>query len=87
MKPIIFLFIVSCSISVYAKALNRDEAIAMAKQMIEECKVQEGATDEDAQKLMNRKFPESHEGKCILACMNEKSGTVFYDAMQHFCNR
>lgn len=46
------------------------------KRIIDECKAQEKATDDDAQQLLNYKIPTGPNGKCFLACVNEKTGVV-----------
>lgn len=46
------------------------------KKLIDDCKAQEKATDEDAQQFLNFKIPTGPNGKCFLACINEKTGVV-----------
>lgn len=41
-----------------------------------ECKDQEKATDEDVQAFISHKLQQSRSGKCLLACIYEKSGAV-----------
>ncbi|XP_055298616.1 general odorant-binding protein 19d-like [Sitodiplosis mosellana] len=46
------------------------------KKIIDECKAQEKATDDDVQQLMSHKLPNGPNGKCFLACINEKTGVI-----------
>lgn len=38
--------------------------------------MQEKATDEDVQMFLNMKKPESKSGKCLMACVYEKTGGI-----------
>lgn len=44
--------------------------------VLNECKVQEKATDADVQGFLNHKIPTDHNGKCLMACVLEKNGDV-----------
>lgn len=44
--------------------------------LLNDCKVQEKATEEDVQMFLNQKKPESKSGKCLMACIYEKTGGV-----------
>lgn len=44
--------------------------------LLNECKEQEKATDEDVQMFLSQKKPESKGGKCLMACIYEKTGGV-----------
>lgn len=46
------------------------------KKVLNECKDQEKATDEDVQNVMNHKIPQGPNSKCLLACMHEQMGIV-----------
>jgi len=72
----LFMFAVLFSFVLFAEAMDKDEIMKMAEMMINECKVKEGATDDDAKQLMTEQLPDTHEGRCILACINEKMGIV-----------
>lgn len=50
-------------------AIDKKEAKEMFKGLAEECKTQEKATDGDVDMMVDEKFPETKEGKCLVACM------------------
>lgn len=41
-----------------------------------ECKEEEKATDEDMQAFVSHKLQQTPTGKCFLACIYEKNGSV-----------
>lgn len=43
---------------------------------MEECKVQEKATDDDLKSMKNPNQPKTKAAKCVLTCLGEKSGKV-----------
>ncbi|XP_023162265.1 general odorant-binding protein 19d [Drosophila hydei] len=43
-----------------------------AAEVAEECKTETGATDEDVEHMMKHEPAESHESKCLRACMLKK---------------
>lgn len=44
--------------------------------VLNECKVQEKATDADVQGFLSHKIPQIRTGKCLMACVFEKNGDV-----------
>lgn len=48
----------------------------LLKLILKECKMLEGGTDGDIEKLMIGDFPDSEEGHCMMTCVNEKIGVV-----------
>lgn len=44
--------------------------------LLNECKMQEKATDEDVHMFLGQKRPQSKSGKCLIACIYEKTGGV-----------
>lgn len=64
------LFIIS------ANAMDKEEAKDMFRSMSQECKDQEKATDADVETMVNENYPDSKEGKCLVACMQEQFGIV-----------
>lgn len=44
--------------------------------MLNECKQQEKASDDDVLQFMNHKIPQGPNAKCFLACVHEKTGIV-----------
>jgi metal-dependent amidase/aminoacylase/carboxypeptidase family protein len=56
--------------------MDKDEAKEMFRNMSQECKEQEKATDADVETMVNENYPDSKEGKCLVACMQETFGIV-----------
>lgn len=72
-----FLPILAIGLLVVAvTALDKEEAKEMFRNMSQECKEQEKATDADVETMVNENYPESKEGKCLVACMQETFGIV-----------
>lgn len=44
--------------------------------VLNECKVEEKATDADVQGFLAHKIPQIRSGKCLMACVFEKNGDV-----------
>lgn len=57
---------------VMVNAIDKEEAKEMFKNMSQDCKEQEKASDADVDTMINEKYPESKEGKCLIACMQEQ---------------
>ena len=66
-------------------AIVKEEAKEMFRNMSQKCKEQEKASDADVETMVNENYPESREGKCLVACMQEKFGIVSW-FMQSFIN-
>jgi hypothetical protein len=49
---------------------------AMLMGIAQECKVTEGASDADIGRLVEKKKPETMEGKCLFACIMEQMDIV-----------
>lgn len=47
-----------------------------SKEMLDECRESEKPSDEDIQIFLDHRAPQTLNGKCLLACMYEKSGVV-----------
>lgn len=43
---------------------------------MKECKKSTNATDADVKLMKRHQIPETHEAKCFMACVLEKSGAV-----------
>jgi hypothetical protein len=56
--------------------IDKEEAKDMFRNMSEECREKEKATKEDVEVMVNEQYPESKEGKCLVACMQETFGIV-----------
>lgn len=61
---------------VMVKAMDKEEAKEMFRNMSQDCKDQEKAGDSDVETMVNEKYPETKEGKCMVACMQEQFGVV-----------
>lgn len=61
---------------VMVSAIDKEEAKEMFRNMSQECKEKEGAGDADVEMMINEKYPETNEGKCLMACMYEQFGVV-----------
>lgn len=46
------------------------------KEMIENCKNKEKATDDDVKTVSSREVPQTATGKCLVACLQETMGVV-----------
>lgn len=57
-------------------AIDKEEAKDMFRNMSQECKEQEKANDADVETMVNENYPETKEGKCLVACMQETFGVV-----------
>lgn len=61
--------------SVHLQCLNEEEK-KMAKSQLEKCRVAEGASEEDIDKLLCKKHTYTHTDKCMLACALEQFTVV-----------
>lgn len=50
--------------------------MTLEKKMLAECKERENATDADVDTVLERNFPTTSTGKCLLACVHETIGVV-----------
>lgn len=64
------------AIASIAFAIDKEEAKEMFRGMSSDCKESEKATDADVELMVSEKYPESREGKCLVACMQEQFGIV-----------
>lgn len=49
---------------------------ALEKKVAEECKESSQASDDDVKLLLDHELPTARNGKCLLACAQEKFGIV-----------
>lgn len=75
MKFFIAVILCACALN-SAHCLSKEQKLELAKAMIIECKDKESASNDDVSKLLSENLPESPEGQCMLACLNEKMGFV-----------
>lgn len=61
---------------VTVKAMDKEDAKEMFRNMSQDCKEQEKASDKDVDTMVDEKYPETREGKCMVACMQEQFGIV-----------
>lgn len=52
------------------------EHLEMVKVLLIECQKNEGGPNSDFDTLLIGKYPETHEGHCMVTCINEKVGIV-----------
>lgn len=57
-------------------AIDKKEAQDMFRNMSQDCKEKEGASDDDVEIMVAEKYPETMPGKCLVACMQEQFGVV-----------
>ncbi|XP_062565501.1 general odorant-binding protein 19d-like [Armigeres subalbatus] len=77
MKATIQIIVLVALITIYSKADNTDEekkeqAKEMIRGMAEECKKQEGASDQDVEAIIDDKTPETQVQKCFLSCFQQQ---------------
>lgn len=73
----LFLTLTCLSLAVLSSMAMKDEKhIEMLKGILAECQKTEGGSAGDFDTLMLGKFPETHEGSCMISCINEKIGIV-----------
>ena len=58
------LIVVVASVS----AMNKNDMKDMFRNMAQDCKEQEKASDDDVETMVDEKYPESKEGRCMMAC-------------------
>lgn len=58
------------------KAGKMPESPMNLMNVLNECKVQEKATDADVQGFLSHKIPTNRSGKCLMTCVLEKNGDV-----------
>lgn len=71
----IAILLVGISIS-SVRAMNKTEMQQMFRDMSSDCKEKEKATDDDVEKMVQESYPDTKEGKCLVACMLEQFGVV-----------
>ena len=73
------LIIVSVLVLIAISYVNgAGEKGGMLKAISGKCKKQEGASDEDVDKMSKGEPLESKEGKCMTACLGEQFGIVSF---------
>lgn len=72
-----FLLLLAVSLlAVVVQGMDKEEAKNMFRDMAQDCKGQEKASDNDIEVMVNETYPETAEGKCLVACMQEQFGIV-----------
>lgn len=59
-------------LTVVVRGMDKEEAKSMFRDMAQDCKGQEKASDADIETMVNENYPETAEGKCLIACMQEQ---------------
>nr|XP_019528891.2 general odorant-binding protein 19d-like [Aedes albopictus] len=77
MKVIVRAIVLIAFVAVCTKADDSDQekkeqAKEMVRGMAEECKKQEGATDDDVEAMIEDKTPETQVQKCFLSCFQQQ---------------
>lgn len=72
-----FFFVVAIIFSmVHVECMTAAEQKQMLMGVAQECKASEDASDDDLGKLVEKKAPETKEGKCLFACIMEQMDVV-----------
>lgn len=71
-------FLIICCFSLVAQSFSHtDEKVhEMVKALLAECQKDEGGSASDFDLLLSGKYPDTHEGHCMITCVNEKVGIV-----------
>ena len=56
--------------------MKKEELLTLVTKILSECKVTEGATEDDFNKWMIPEMPTTRTGDCMLACIHERFGWV-----------
>ena len=75
MKFILSLLILA-AVTFYSQAKTREEMKARWQALAAECQKTSEASDDDLEKIITHVKPETHEGKCMIACIFETMGVV-----------
>lgn len=76
--------IVALMLAVHAEAITKAEQKAMLIGAAQECKITESASDDDMGRLVEKKPPTTHEGKCLFACIMEQMDMVSFQESPNF---
>lgn len=61
----------------YSKAaMDVEQGKDMFRNMAQECKAKEEATDDDIETMLKKEMPESSQGKCMFVCLQVQFGMV-----------
>ncbi|CAG9811310.1 unnamed protein product [Chironomus riparius] len=75
MKILLSILIVA-AVTLSSQAKTREEMKAKWQALAAECQKSSGASDDDLEKIITHVKPETHEGKCMIACIFETMGVV-----------
>jgi len=75
MKLILLTIFVASGVAT-VRGMDKEEAKDMFRSMSEECREKEKASKDDVEVMVNEKYPDTKEGKCLMACMQEQFGVV-----------
>lgn len=69
-------------------SLEKEKVREIARQLLVECQNQEGASNEDLEKIVQEELPGTVEGNCMMACAYELveivSGVSTNNSSSHF---
>lgn len=76
MKAFLFFVIATAFSMVHVECMTASEQKQMLMGVAQECKASEDASDDDLGKLVEKKAPDTKEGKCMFACIMEQMDLV-----------
>lgn len=76
MKAFILLVVAVFSVAFVECRMTASEQKQMLMGLAQECKASEDASDADLSKLVEKKAPDTKEGKCMFACIMEQMDVV-----------
>lgn len=71
-----FRFLVVMCLVVCGSSMDIEQHKQMLMGISQECKITENASDGDLGRLVEKKTPETKEGKCLFACIMEQMDVV-----------
>lgn len=69
MNILLFCFLISSLATVHS--LEKEKVREIARQLLVECQTQEGASNEDLEKIVQEELPGTAAGNCMMACAYE----------------
>lgn len=74
----IFAILIGAMVALNADAVSLAEHKTMVIGIAQECKITENANDGDIGRLVEKKAPDTKEGKCLFACIIEQMDVVSF---------
>lgn len=76
MKAFFAFVIFGVLVAISLAAITPEQRKEFEQKLADECKGPSNANEEEIKSLQNREVPQTHNGKCFLACIQEKLGIV-----------